>query len=147
MFEKISGLFGVLKPLEALSSLLIRVPFAAIFLYHGIFKFVSGIEIFAANLSGAGAFSMPLAVLVAIAEILAGTGVLIGAFKKDALGDTATRLAGIAAAPVLIGAIVMYHWGRWSFVPQPPLHPIGGMEFQVLLLCLAAYFMIKGNDA
>ena len=56
-----------------------------------------------------------------------------------------TRLAALATIPVLIGAIVLVHWGQWSFVATET-HPMGGMEFQVVLLLMALYFVIRGNE-
>jgi len=38
----------------------------------------------------------------------------------------------------------MVHWGRWRFVPTES-YPMGGMEFQVVLLALALWFLIAGN--
>lgn len=149
MFAKISGLFGVLKPLTRFSDWLIRLPFAVVFLFHGTTKFVNGIDVFAINLTELGitTAAFPIAIAVALAELLAGIGILVGTFMKNDMGDVATRLAGLAAAPVMIGAILMLHMGRWSFVPALPNHPIGGMEFQVVLLGLAIYFIIRGNEA
>jgi putative oxidoreductase len=60
--------------------------------------------------------------------------------------DWMTRLAALATIPVLVGAIVMVHWGQWSFVASET-HPMGGMEFQVVLLLMALYFVIRGNGA
>jgi len=55
-----------------------------------------------------------------------------------------TRLAALAIIPVLLGAIVMVHAPRWSFAPAEGF-PMGGMEFQVVLLLIATYFLIVGN--
>jgi putative oxidoreductase len=46
--------------------------------------------------------------------------------------------------PVLLGAIVMVHWPRWSFTPAEGF-PMGGMEFQVVLLFTALFFLVMGN--
>jgi putative oxidoreductase len=56
-----------------------------------------------------------------------------------------TRLGALMMLIVIIGAIVMVHWGRWSFVPSES-HPMGGMEFQVTLALILLYFLIKGNN-
>lgn len=40
----------------------------------------------------------------------------------------------------------MVHRGQWSFVASES-HPMGGMEFQVVLTLIALYFVAKGNDA
>ena len=117
----------------------IRVPFAATFIFHGIGKFT--------NLAGsAEMMGMPVFLLglVAVAEVLAGLGALVGGLPFFTKKDLVTRLAGLAAAPVLIGAIFMVHWPRFSFVPTKEF-PMGGFEFQLLLLGVAIYFILAGN--
>ena len=52
-------------------------------------------------------------------------------------------LAGLAIVPVMLGAIFMVHWGRWSFSPTET-HPMGGMEFQVVLLLIALFSTYLG---
>lgn len=117
----------------------IRIPFAATFLYHGIGKF-------AALQMTVEMLQMPafLVILVAIAEILAGIGAIVGGLAVCKKRDLVTRLAGAAVAPVMLGAIFMVHWPRFSFVPTES-HPMGGMEFQLLLLGVAVYFLLAGN--
>jgi uncharacterized membrane protein YphA (DoxX/SURF4 family) len=56
--------------------------------------------------------STPVAVLVTLAEIAGGVGILVGAYTNDLI----TRLAGLAIAAVMLGAIIMVHWGRWDFM-------------------------------
>jgi putative oxidoreductase len=46
----------------------------------------------------------------------------------------------------MLGAIAMVHWPRWSFVPSET-HPMGGMEFQVVLMLLGLFFALRGNRA
>ncbi len=38
------------------------------------------------------------------------------------------------------------HWGRWGIEPAEGF-PMGGMEFQVVLLLTALYFVVMGNGA
>ena len=66
-------------------------------------------------------------------------------FLFHGLGKLAApaEMAAGMGAPVLMGAIAMVHWPRWAFTPSET-HPMGGMEFQVTLLCLAIYFMLTG---
>ena len=45
----------------------------------------------------------------------------------------------------MLGAIAMVHWPRWSFVASDT-HPMGGMEFQVTLVLVSLYLLIKGNN-
>ncbi len=117
----------------------LRLALASVFLYHGIGKFTGA--------GGIGGFAMmaelayPIAVAVALAEVAAGIGIIVGGFGNA----LASRLAGLAVIPVMLGAIAMIHWPRWSFTPSES-HPMGGMEFQVVLLCIGAYFALGGGD-
>lgn len=122
---------------------LLRVPFAAVFLYHGAGKLLT-------PTMSAEMLSLPVALvlLVATAEVLAGIGAIVGGIPAAPRADLVTRLSGVAAAPVLLGAIGMVHWPRWSFVASES-HPMGGMEFQVVLLGIALYFLLsppKGRE-
>ena len=121
---------------------LLRISLAGVFIFHGIGKFAGGLE----NFAGMMGLPLVIAAAVALAELLGGVGILAGATVKGALGDIVTRLSGIAIVPVMIGAIAMVHWGQWSFVASDS-HPMGGMEFQVVLLLLGLYFAIRGNEA
>jgi putative oxidoreductase len=89
---------------------------------------------------------MPLAMFLAVgaAEVLAGMGAIVGGIPGAPKRDLVTRLAGLAAAPVMLGAIAMVHAPQWSFQPTEA-KPMGGMEFQVVLLSLAIYFMLTGS--
>ncbi len=128
-------MFSVLDSLRPHAHWLLRAGFAATFAFHGIGK--------AADIGGFGEMSgLPVAAaaLVTFAELAGAIGIIVGGFKSDLI----TRLSGLAIAPVMLGAIFMVHWGRWSFTPAERF-PIGGMEFQVILLLIALYFLIMGN--
>jgi uncharacterized membrane protein YphA (DoxX/SURF4 family) len=139
MFASINKAFGALAPLNGIARWFVFLPWSAVFLYHGVTKFTNGIDGFAGMLSGFGGMAYPIAVLVALGEVLAGIGALVGAFSKSEMGDAATRLAGLAGFPIMLGAIFMVHLPNGWNVMQ------GGMEFQVLLLGVAIYMMIRGN--
>lgn len=114
---------------------LLRVALASVFLYHGLDKFPQ-LDMMAQ------AMGMPtfMIALVALAETLGGIGILVGGFTNDWV----TRLSALALVPVMLGAIFMVHWGRWAFTATES-HPMGGMEFQVVLLLIALFFLIRGN--
>ena len=120
---------------------LLRIAFASVFIFHGVQKFMA-LE------AGAAMMGQPVPVwaLVAFAELAGGLGLLIGPFLGGKLGDLATRLGGLAIVPVMLGAIFMVHMGRWNFVPSET-HPMGGMEFQVVLLLIGLFFALRGNKA
>ncbi len=129
-------MFDALDSLKPHAHWFLRIGLAGVFIFHGIGKVM--------NLGGfSEMLGLPIGVvaLVTFAELAGGIGIIVGAFTKDLI----TRLAGLAIAPVLLGAIFMVHWGRWNFTPAEGF-PMGGMEFQVVLLLMALYFLVMGND-
>ena len=121
---------------------LLRGTLASVFIYHGLFKFTR-LDAMSKMLG------LPIVVvaLVALAELGGGAFVVLGGLRRDGfVADLLTRLGGLMIVPVMIGAIVMVHWGQWSFVPSAS-HPMGGMQFQVALLLLSLFFVFKGNKA
>lgn len=140
MFGTISNMLGFSSGFTGLSGWFIRLPFAGVFLYHGITKFTGGIEGFAGMLSGFGALAMPIAILVAVGEVLAGIGAIAGGISKDDFGNAVTKLAGLAAIPIMLGAIFLVHLPNgWNVMD-------GGMEFQVCLLGVALFMFVRGKD-
>ena len=128
-------MFDVLDSFKPNAHWLLRIALASVFIFHGWGKVI--------NLGGfSEMLGLPVAViaLVTFAELAGGIGMIAGAFTKDLI----TRLSGLALVPVLLGAIFMVHWGRWNFVPAEDF-PMGGMEFQVVLLLMALYFLVMGN--
>lgn len=88
-----------------------------------------------------------IAALVGLTEILGGAGALVGGMTflgRNPQRHVITRLAGLAIAPVMLGAIYRVHWPHWDFMATPEA-PMGGMAFQVVLLGLALHFLINGN--
>ena len=128
-------MFDVLNSLKPHAHWLLRIGLAGVFIYHGIGKAMD-----------VGAFSQmtglptAIATLVTLAEVAGGVGIIVGAFTNDLI----TRLAALAVTPVMLGAIFMVHWGRWNFTPAEG-YPMGGMEFQVVLLLTAVFFLVMGN--
>ncbi len=118
---------------------LLRIALSSVFVYHGLLKF--------ANLEGF-AQMLPISylevVLVAAAETGGGLLMLLGGFRNDAISDLATRIGAALNIPVIIGAISIVHWGRWNFVPSET-HPMGGFEFQAVLLLVMLFLVVTGN--
>ncbi len=117
----------------------LRIALASVFVYHGLLKFM--------NLDGF-AQMLPISylevVLVAAAETAGGLLVLLGGIRNGRLPDLATRIGAALNIPVILGAIAMIHWGQWNFVPSES-HPMGGFEFQAVLLLLMLYLVATGN--
>jgi putative oxidoreductase len=119
----------------------IRLPFAIVFAGHGMGKLLM-------PSASAEMLDLPVALvlLVGVAEVLAGVGAVVGGVERAPHRELVSRLAGLAAAPVLLGAIALVHWPRWSFVATES-HPMGGMEFQVVLLGIALYLLFGTKSA
>lgn len=117
----------------------LRIALASVFLYHGLMKF--------SNLEGV-AEMLPISyfavVLVAAAETAGGLLVLLGGFRDDVISDLATRVGAALNIPVMIGAIAIVHWGQWNFLPSET-HPMGGIQFQTVLILIMLYVAIMGN--
>ncbi len=119
----------------------IRLPFAITFAGHGAGKLLMPEA--SSDMLGV---SVWLLIVVGVAEVLAGIGVVVGGVSAAPHRILVNRLTGLAAAPVLVGAIAMLHWPRWSFVASES-HPLGGMEFQVLLLGVALYLLLAPKSS
>ncbi len=114
----------------------LRIAIGSVFIVHGLTKFPA--------LEGMSQMmGLPVAViaLLAAVEALGGLLVILGGFFQDWM----TRLGALMLIPTMIGAISMVHWGQWSFAPSDT-HPMGGMQFQVVLILIMLYLVIKGNS-
>jgi putative oxidoreductase len=118
---------------------LLRVALASVLVFHGALKLMN-LEGFARMLP----ISYAEVVLVALAETGGGLLILLGGLRDDAIFDLATRIGAALNIPVIIGAIAIVHWGRWNFVPTES-HPMGGFEFQAVLLLVTLYLVVTGN--
>lgn len=116
----------------------LRASLIAVFAYHGLAKFTDNPEM-QANMLG---ISVGLLLLTGLAELGGAVLILVGGFGSH----LATRLGGAAIVPVMLGAIAKFHWPQWSFVASEA-HPMGGMEFQLSLLAIGAFFIVTGNGA
>lgn len=119
---------------------LLRSAVSATFLFHGLGK-LGDIN------AAADRFGLSPTVLMAASamELTAVAALVLGGVVTAPIGDTLTRLGGLLAFIVLIGAISVAHWGQWSFTPTET-HPLGGMEFQITLMAMSLYFMLRGNS-
>ena len=130
----------ILDQLAPYAHWFIRLTIPSVFVYHGVLKFMN-LEGFSQMLQ----LSYSAIVLVALAEVVGGALVLLGGFGRDRMSDLMTRVGALLCIPILIGAILLFHWGRWNFVPAENF-PMGGMEFQVTLLLICIYLLLKGNN-
>ncbi len=130
----------ILNQLAPYAHWFLRLSISGVFIFHGVLKFMN-LEGFSQMLQ----LSISVMALVAAAEVVGGALILFGGFGGDQKSDLMTRVGALLCIPVLIGAIALYHWGRWNFVPTDNF-PMGGMEFQVTLLLICIYVLAKGNN-
>ena len=128
---------GLKEKLASSAHWTLRIALASVFIYHGVGKLTS-LEGFSQMMD----LSISVALLVALAEFVGGVLVLAGALTRDWV----TRLGAAFFIPVMAGAIALVHWGQWNFVASENF-PMGGSEFQVTLLLVSLYFVLKGNRA
>ena len=127
----------LLDKINANGHWLIRLSLASIFLFHGFSKFpMAGML--------AQKMGMPLFMIYVLAtmEVVGGLFIIGGALFNGIL----TRIAGAIFSVTMLGAIMMVHWPQWSFVASES-RPMGGMEFQLLILLIGIVFFAGGNKA
>jgi putative oxidoreductase len=123
------------------STLVIRVVLGVIFFAHGAQKVLGwfggyGLKGTTQYLSSLG-IPLPVAYLVCFFELFGGIGLIVGLF---------TRLAALAVAVVMVGAIVKVHWQHgfflnWSLTPGKG----HGYEANLALLAMAVACLIAGG--
>ena len=123
------------------SMLVIRVVLGVIFFAHGAQKVLGwfgghGLEGTTGFLGSLG-IPLPVAYLVCFFELFGGIGLIVGLL---------TRLAALAIAVVMVGAIVKVHWQHgfflnWSLTPGKG----HGYEANLALLAMAVACLIAGG--
>ena len=76
--------------------------------------------------------------LVALGEVGAGAGIILGGLINNYLGNLITRLSGGAVVVIMIGAILIAH-SDWLVTKKL------FMSEQIFLFLLGLFFAIKGN--
>ena len=77
--------------------------------------------------------------MVAIGEVAAGIGIILGGLISGYIGNLISRISGGAVLVIMIGALTIAH-SDW-FITKKLF-----MSEQIFLLLLGLYFTIKGND-
>lgn len=116
-----------------------RIVLALIFLTAAYGKFVGGVAGFAEM------FGLPefIAWLVALGELGAGLGILIGPFvSKQDPKSWLTRTSGAVICLVMLGAIFIV---KWKGFEAGFLAGIGGMQPDLALFALGFYYLSTGN--
>tara|TARA_B100001113_G_scaffold124871_1_gene101896 strand:+ start:8939 stop:9361 length:423 start_codon:yes stop_codon:yes gene_type:complete len=131
---------SIAKPMIPIAPWLLRLGLGTSFILHGIGKLPLPPEKMVTWFESMGYMYPELVTsLVAIGEIAAGVGIILGGLISGHIGNLISRLSGGAVVVIMIGAIVIAH-SDWLITKKL------FMSEQIFLLILGLYFSIKGND-
>lgn len=139
--NKINNLLeSMAKPLMPITPWLLRLGLGISFILHGIGKFPLPPEKMVTWFESMGYMYPELVTsLVALGEVGAGAGIILGGLVNNNIGNVITRLSGGAVAVIMIGAILIAH-ADWLVTKKL------FMSEQIFLFILGTYFAIKGNN-
>jgi len=128
------------KPFSALAPWLLRLSLGIAFFIHGYGKFPLPSE---KMVGWFGSIGIPapelVSSMVAIGEVSAGVGIIVGGLLGSSLGHLITRLSGGAVVVIMVGAFSIAH-ADWFITAK-----LFTSE-QLFLIAIGFYFAIKGND-
>ena len=128
------------KPLMPITPWLLRLGLGISFILHGAGKFPLPPEKMVTWFESMGYMYPELVTsLVALGEVGAGAGIILGGLVNNNIGNVITRLSGGAVAVIMIGAIFIAH-ADWLVTKKL------FMSEQIFLFILGTYFAIKGNN-
>ena len=138
--KKLNNLLeSIAKPLIPITPWLLRLGLGTSFILHGIGKFPLPPEKMVTWFESMG-YMYPEIVtsLVALGEVGAGVGIILGGLINNHVGNLITRLSGGAVGVIMLGAIFIAH-SDWLVTKKL------FMSEQIFLFLLGLYFAIKGN--
>ena len=130
---------SIAKPLMPITPWLLRLGLGTSFILHGIGKFPLPPEKMVTWFESMG-YMYPEIVtsLVALGEVGAGVGIILGGLLNNHVGNLITRLSGGAVGVIMLGAIFIAH-SDWLITKKL------FMSEQIFLFLIGLYFAIKGN--
>ena len=139
--DKLNNLLeSIAKPLMPITPWLLRLGLGTSFILHGIGKFPLPPERMVTWFESMG-YMYPeiITSMVAVGEVAAGAGIILGGLVSGHIGNLITRLSGGAVVIIMIGAILIAH-SDWLITKKL------FMSEQIFLLILGLFFAIKGNN-
>ena len=130
---------SIAKPLIPITPWLLRLGLGASFILHGIGKFPLPPEKMVTWFESMGYMQPEIVTsLVALGEVGAGAGIILGGLINNHVGNLITRLSGGAVGVIMLGAIFIAH-SDWLVTKKL------FMSEQIFLFLIGLYFAIKGN--
>ena len=130
---------SIAKPLIPITPWLLRLGLGTSFILHGIGKFPLPPEKMVTWLESMGYMQPEIVTsLVALGEVGAGAGIILGGLINNHVGNLITRLSGGAVGVIMLGAIFIAH-SDWLVTKKL------FMSEQIFLFLIGLYFAIKGN--
>jgi uncharacterized membrane protein YphA (DoxX/SURF4 family) len=118
---------------------LLRLGLGTSFILHGIGKFPLPPEKMVTWFESMGYMQPEIVTsLVALGEVGAGVGIILGGLINNHVGNLITRLSGGAVGVIMLGAIFIAH-SDWLVTKKL------FMSEQIFLFLIGLYFAIKGN--
>ncbi len=135
-----NALDSMAKPFSGIAPWLLRLSLGISFFLHGYGKFPLPPQKMVVWFESKGIIWPELITsLVALGEVIAGIGIVLGGLLFNQLGNLITRLSGGAVVVIMIGAFAIAH-PDW-FITKDLF-----MSEQIFLFTLGLYFAIKGNN-
>ena len=135
-----NALDSMAKHFSGIAPWLLRLSLGISFFLHGYGKFPLPPQKMVVWFESKGIIWPELITsLVALGEVIAGIGIVLGGLLFNQLGNLITRLSGGAVVVIMIGAFVIAH-PDW-FITKDLF-----MSEQIFLFILGLYFAIKGNN-
>ena len=132
--EKIS------RPIAPISFWLLRFGLGVAFFLHGFEKFPLPPEKMTNWFTKLGfAFPELTTSAVALGEVGAGMGIILGGLVKGHVGNVITKVSGGAVVVIMSGAFIIAH-SNWFFTSRL------FMSEQIFLFILGSFFLIRGNN-
>ena len=128
------------KPMAPISFWLLRLGLGVAFFLHGFEKFPLPPENMTKWFTKLGfAFPELTTSAVAVGEVGAGLGIVLGGLVKGHAGNIITKVSGGAVVVIMSGAFIIAH-SDWFFTSRL------FMSEQIFLFILGSFFLIRGNN-
>jgi len=138
--ERINGyLDHISRPFAPAAVWLLRLGLGVAFFLHGFEKFPLPPEKMANWFTKLGyAYPEIITSAVAIGEVGAGVGIILGGLIRGYVGNIITKVSGGAVVVIMVGAFIIAH-SNWFFTSRL------FMSEQIFLFILGLFFLIRGN--